>query len=68
MNGLLRGTSTVPPGVAVCWACRWANGRVEDSDPAWLGCEELIDLIGPAAILPYCAVALSVPQGAVTLR
>jgi hypothetical protein len=29
-----------------------AMGRVKGSDTARLGCEELIDLIGPAAILP----------------
>jgi 3-oxocholest-4-en-26-oyl-CoA dehydrogenase alpha subunit len=30
-------------------------GRVKGSDVARLGCEQLIDLVGPAAILPYGA-------------
>ena len=30
-------------------------GRVKGSDVARLGCEELIDLVGPAATLPYGA-------------
>ncbi len=30
-------------------------GRVKGSDVARLGCEQLIDLIGPAAVLPYGA-------------
>ena len=32
-----------------------AMGRVKGSDVARLGCEELIDLVGPAATLPYGA-------------
>jgi alkylation response protein AidB-like acyl-CoA dehydrogenase len=32
-----------------------AMGKVKGSDTARLGFEELIDLIGPAATLPYCA-------------
>ena len=32
-----------------------AMGRVKGSDMARLGCEELIDLVGPAATLPYGA-------------
>ena len=32
-----------------------AMGRVKGSDMARLGCEELIDLVGPEATLPYGA-------------
>ena len=32
-----------------------AMGRVKGSDTARLGCEELIDLVGPQATLPYGA-------------
>ncbi len=32
-----------------------AMGRIKGSDVARLGCEELIDLVGPAATLPYGA-------------
>ena len=44
---------------------------MQGSDTARQGCEDLIELIGPAAILPYGAAgasALSVPQDAVILR
>ena len=32
-----------------------AMGKVKGSDVARLGCEQLIDLVGPEAILPYGA-------------
>jgi alkylation response protein AidB-like acyl-CoA dehydrogenase len=38
---------------SVC--CPTAMGKVKGSDVARLGCEQLIDLVGPEAILPYGA-------------